>query len=119
VAGIGLGDSPDSVLALLGAPEQRQTSLGFVFWDYRQRGISLMWDKDSVGVRVIVLRTAAAGSVDGVRVGEGSAVARGRWGTPARVRQKGRYLDFVHSTWLVSAEVVRAKIAEITLMRVD
>jgi hypothetical protein len=117
VGGVGLGDLRATVLQALGPPERRQTSLGFLFWDYPARGMSLMWDRDSDGVRVIVMRTPAAGAVEGVRVGDRATLARERWGTPTRVRQEGRFLDFVRQSWICSVEVSGGKITEMTLMR--
>jgi hypothetical protein len=119
VGGAGLGDSHAGVLAALGTPVGRQRSLGLVFWDYPQRGFSLIWDQDQDRVRAIVLRTPAAGPVEGVRVGDSVTSLRARWGTPVRVRQRGRFLDFARQDWTCSFEVARGRVAEITLMRAE
>jgi hypothetical protein len=51
-----------------------------------------------------------------VRVGDPLAVAKARWGAPARSRQGGRYLDFARAGWVLSVEVADNRINEITLM---
>lgn len=116
VGGVALGDSAAAVLTALGDPQHRQQSLGLRFWDYPRLGISLTWDKDDDRLRVIVLSAPRAGEVDGVRVGDSVVVLRRRWGSPARVRQKGRFLDFVRHGWTCTAELRQGRVAEITLL---
>jgi len=116
VGGVALGDSAAAVLAALGEPQHRQQSLGLRFWDYPRLGISLTWDKDDARVRVIVLSAPRAGEVEGVRVGDSVVVLRSRWGSPARVRQTGRFLDFVRHGWTCTAEVRQGRVVEITLL---
>jgi hypothetical protein len=116
IGGVALGDSAAAVLTALGDPQHRQQSLGLRFWDYPRMGISLTWDKDDDRVRVIVLSSPRAGEVDGVRVGDSVVVLRRRWGSPARVRQKGRFLDFVRHGWTCTAELRQRRVVEITLL---
>lgn len=74
-----------------------------------------MWDRDAGVLRVIVLHKRLAGDVDGVRVGDSVEVATRRWGTPVRIRQAGRYRDFVRRGFATSVEVKDGRIVEITL----
>lgn len=113
--GVTLGDSAATVLRALGAPDRRQASLGFRFWEYRRRGLSLTWDNTDDRVHVIVLLDSAAGVVAGVRVGDSVAAVRSRWGSPARVRERGRFLDFVRRGWTCTAEVRNGRVTEITM----
>jgi hypothetical protein len=119
VGGVSLGDSTATVLAVLGKPEHRQQLLGFVTWEYPTRGLTLMWDRDQHTVRVMVVVKRRVGAVAGVRVGDPSSVARAEWGEPVRVRQDGRFLDFLHPAWAATAEVVKGKIVEITMQRAE
>jgi hypothetical protein len=119
VAGIGLGDQAASVLERLGRADRQQKSLGMSFWEYDARGITLIWKDRSAGVQGIVVSKPAAGALDEVRVGDAAAVARARWGSPVRVRQEGRFLDFVRPGWTLSVEVVDGRIVEITLLAVN
>ena len=118
VGGVALGDSASAVLAALGNPEHRQESLGLRFWDYQRLGISLTWDKDDGRVHVIVLSKRSAGEVAGVRVGDSAATIQTRWGTPARARERGRFLDFVRHGWTCTAEMKQGIVVEITLLLV-
>jgi hypothetical protein len=116
VAGIILRDSSARVLATLGSPERRTKFFAFRVWEYSRRGITLMWSEDDDELRVIILGKPSADDVDGVRVGDRLAVAKARWGAPARSRQDGRYIDFVRAAWVLSVEVANQRINEITLM---
>lgn len=115
VAGITLGDSMPAVLRALGAPDHRQESLGFRFWDYRRRGLSVTWDKTDGRVHVIVVADAGAGAVAGVRVGDPVATVRAQWGTAARLRDHGRFMDFIRRGWTCTADVRHGRVTEITL----
>lgn len=119
VGGVSVGDSAAAVRAALGQPGKRQESFGFVVWEYPERGLMLMWDREERTVRVMVLSRPAAGGVDGVRVGDAGSTLRQRWGSPARVRQDGRFLDFVRHRWTVTAELVGGVVKEITLQLLD
>jgi hypothetical protein len=116
VAGIALGDQPAGVLKRLGRPDREQRSLGMSFWDYERKGITLIWKDMKTGVLGIVLTKADVGAIEGVRVGDTAAAARARLGSPVRVRQEGRFLDFARRGWTLSVEVVEGRIVEITLM---
>ena len=115
IAGIALGDSVPGVLRALGQPDRRQESLGFRFWDYRSRAMSLTWDRTDDRVHVVVVSDSMAGAVDGVRVGDPATAVARRWGSPARVRAHGRFLDFVRRGWTCTAEVRDGRVAEITM----
>jgi len=115
IGGVALGDSAARVRAALGEPDRRDSSLGLGFWDYDRRGVSVIWDRDSGTVRGVVLHKAEAGRVEGVRVGESADRARARWGPATRVRQGGRFLDFVRAGWIHSAELRGGRVMEITV----
>ena len=117
VAGIGLGATAPAVRAALGTPDREQQSLGLRFWDYNGRGITLIWQEGDAGVHGIQVTRPAAGDLGGVKVGDSENTLRKAWGVPARVRQDGRYVDFVGDQWVLSAELSRGKIAQMTLMR--
>lgn len=115
VAGLWLGDRPTTVRQRIGEPDRRQQSLGLDFWDYDRRGLSLIWDLDRPELRVIVLKTSAAGAIEGIRVGDRQALLRVRWGAPARTRQEGRFVDFARAQWVQTAELRDGRVAEITV----
>lgn len=119
IGGVTVGDSAAAVPGALGAPGKRQESFGFVVWEYPERGLTLMWDRDERTVRVMVLSRPGAGAVEGVRVGNAANSLRMHWGTPARVRQDGRFLDFVRNGWSVTGEVVGGVVKAITVQLLD
>lgn len=86
------------------------------FWDYERRGLTIVWREGGTGVLGIVARTQAAGAIGGVRVGDSEARLRRQWGTPARARQEGRFLDFVGAQWVLSIEVRSGHVVQMTLM---
>jgi hypothetical protein len=51
-----------------------------------------------------------------VRVGDSEAALRDQWGTPARIRQDGRFLDYVGDGWVFSVELRERAVGEMTLM---
>ncbi|HEX9608252.1 MAG TPA: hypothetical protein VF962_13560 [Gemmatimonadaceae bacterium] len=116
VAGVSLEMSPQSVSAVLGAPEVEEASLGMRFWEYRTRGITVIWRDDAPGVRAIVLSKRTAGDIRGVRVGDTKSAISTNWGLPVRVRGAGRFLDFAGRQWTLSAEIAKGKAVEITLL---
>ncbi len=116
IAGVVLGDSAAHLRASLGAPDRREISLGFEFWEYERRGIRVVLDRDVGRIRAVVLRTRRAGGVEGVRVGDPAGRARARWGPTARVRQGGRFVDFVRAGWAHSAEMRDGRVVEITVL---
>jgi hypothetical protein len=116
LAGVSLGATPQIVRTVLGPPDRQEESLGMRFWDYERRGITLIWAEREAGVHGIVASRTEAGDVEGIRVGDREAQVRRKWGAPARVRQGGRFLDFIGATWVLSVELHRGRIVEITLM---
>ena len=116
VAGVALGMSVYQARGVVGEAERETESLGMRFWEYPRRGVTLIWKEAEGGVQGIVASRGAAGAVQGVSVGDTEPVLRQRWGHPARVRQDGRFLDFVGAGWVLSAEVKEGTIVEITLM---
>jgi hypothetical protein len=116
LGGVRLGRSPSDVRAVLGQPDRTQESIGMRFWDYARRGITLIWREGNPGVQGIVASRAAAGEIRGVRVGDGEALLRRQWGTPARARQRGRFLDFFGAHWVLSVELHDGTIVQMTLM---
>jgi len=117
--GVHLGMSPAAVRRVLGRPERLQGSLGFKFWDYRQRGLTVIWDEATSAVHGVVLSKRAAGDIQGVRVGDSAAALRARMGPATRIRTDGRFYDFAHRVWTVSFEIANGQIVEITLLAVE
>ena len=116
VAGVFLGMSEAQARGAVGSADRETESLGMRFWDYQRRGVTLIWKEGETGVQGIVVSRGAAGDVGGVKVGDSAVVLRKQWGTPARVRQEGRFLDFIGAGWVLSAEMKEGTIVEITLM---
>lgn len=116
VAGISLGMSPEQAREAVGKADREEESLGMQFWEYTRRGMTLIWKEGSDGVQGIVVSRAGAGDVGGVRIGDAATSLREHWGTPARVRQEGRFLDFIGARWVLSAELKEGTVVEITLM---
>lgn len=116
LGGIRLGSVAHEVRRVLGAPERMQESIGMRFWDYERRGIALIWQEGEAGVLGIVAKRAAAGAIRDVRVGDSEAVLRKEWGEPARIRQEGRFLDYVGDGWVFSVELRDGAVVEMTLM---
>jgi len=116
VAGVTLGMTPRDVGAMLGSPDRQQTSLGMRFWEYPGRGITVIWREDAPGVNAIVVSKRGAGVVREVRVGDATQQVFASWGTPVRVRNSGRFIDFVGRGWTLSAEIANGRAVEITLL---
>jgi len=116
LGGIRLGSSARDVREVLGAPDRTQESIGMRFWDYGRRGITVIWREGESGVHAVVASRAAAGDVEEVRVGDSEALLRSQWGTPARTRQQGRFLDFVGAHWVLSVELREGTVVQMTLM---
>lgn len=87
------------------------------FWEYDARGLTLIWFEDEPQLQGVVLRRPTAGAVAGVRVGDDTGTLARVWGTPSRVRQDGRFWDFVLDDWVLSVEVMDGHIASLTLLR--
>jgi hypothetical protein len=116
ISGIILGMSAEDVGGVLGAPELVEQSLGMRFWEYRSRGLTVIWRDDIPGVSAIVVSKRAAGAINGVRVGDSGRAISDNWGPPLRVRSAGRFLDFAGRAWTLSAEMANGKAIEITLL---
>ena len=54
----------------------KQMSLGMRFWEYRARGITVIWRDDAPGSHGIVVSKRIAGEMNGVRVGTSTRSAR-------------------------------------------
>jgi hypothetical protein len=67
-------------------------------------------------VQGIVVRRSTAGRVRGITVGDSEVRLRNVWGSPARVRQGGRFLDFIGAGWVLSAELRDGSVVEVTIM---
>ena len=115
VAGIGIGSTTAAVRSRLGSPDRQEESLGLRFWEYSKRALTVIWRDDTTGVQGIVVRGQAAGSLGGIQVGDATSSLQQRWGVPTRVRQDGRYMDFVGNRWVLSAEVAGGHVVSLTL----
>jgi len=116
LAGVALGSTPQSVRTVLGPPDRQEASLGLRFWGYERRGITLIWRDGEAGVHGIVASRSEAGDVEGVRVGDRESDMRRKLGEPARVRQGGRFLDWVGANWVLSVELHEGRVVEMTLL---
>jgi hypothetical protein len=116
VAGVALGTTSMDVRTSLGKPDREQESLGMRFWDYTHRGVSVIWREGNRGVHGIVVSRVGA-DVSGIKVGDAEIVVRSTLGVPARVRQDGRFLDYVGVDWVLSIELVNGSVSQITLLR--
>jgi hypothetical protein len=108
--------SAAEVRVALGGPEIQQTSLGMRFWEYRARGITVIWRDDAPGAHGIVVSKRIAGHMDGVRVGDETRNISSQWGPTVRIRQSGRFLDFSGNGWTLSAEIAGGRAVELTLL---
>ncbi|HET8712744.1 MAG TPA: hypothetical protein VFM23_03580 [Gemmatimonadales bacterium] len=115
IGGAALGDAPSAVIASMGRPDRRQEYFGYLVWDYLDRGVTVMIDRDQRRVRVVVLSKRDAGAVEGVRVGDRLNDLTAAWGAATRVRQDGRFRDFARHGWFVTVEVQNSSILEITV----
>ena len=119
IAGVSLGDSASVVAAQLGAPDSHQELIGVVAWDYTARGLTVMWNQTDRRVRVMVLSKREGGVAEGVRVGDPVHVAKEQWGEPTRIRQDGRYWDFVRGAWAATLEIRDGNVITITLQAAE
>ena len=87
------------------------------FWDYFRQQVTVIWREDERGVQGIVVRGARAGAVSGVKIGDVRVAALQSLGSPTRVRQYGRYLDFVGAHWVLTVEVAHDTVVQMTLMQ--
>jgi predicted Zn-dependent protease len=98
IAGVKLGDNRANVIKVLGQPDAVAEVKEGALWHYKSLGIAIGVDT-SGGVAFIALLTPAAGSVDGVRVGDPVGAARAKWGTPSDVEQDA--ITFDRGTWVI------------------
>jgi hypothetical protein len=117
IAGVGLGDTAPEVVRVIGRPDRESITLGIRFWDYKARALTVIWRDGEPGLQGLVARGPEAGRVQGVRVGDPADAARRTWGEPTRVRQEGRFVDFVRPDWVISVELAEGKVRELTVMR--
>ena len=117
VAGVGIGDTAPDVRTTLGNPDRQQETLGIRFWDYFRQQVTVIWREDESGVQGIVVRGVRAGAVSGVKIGDVRVAALQSLGNPTRVRQYGRYLDFVGAHWVLTVEVAHDTVVQMTLMQ--
>jgi len=117
VAGIGIGSSAFAVRTALGKPDKEEESLGMRFWDYTQRQLTVIWTDEATGVHGLVLRGARSGALGGAAVGDSDRVLLRAWGPPTRVRQEGRFFDYVGDRWVMSAEIVAGRVVQLALLR--
>ncbi|HWP36035.1 MAG TPA: hypothetical protein VNL18_00635 [Gemmatimonadales bacterium] len=116
IAGISLGMTAEQTRGAVGRADRESESLGMRFWEYSRRGVTVIWKEGEAGVHGIVASRPAAGQVSGVKIGDPEVELRNTWGTPARERQSGRFLDFIGAGWVLSAELRDGKVVQITLM---
>ena len=116
IAGVRLGMSVEQARGVVGKAERETASLGMRFWEYPRRGVTVIWKEDVPGVQGVVATRGSAGAVRGVKVGDAESVLHKEWGTPARVRQDGRFRDYTGAGWVLSAEIRDGMVLEITLM---
>ena len=117
VAGISVGNTEYSVRSTLGDPERKEAALGMTLWHYAQRQMTILWRDGESGVHGVVVAGEKAGDVDGVKIGDTREASIRLWGVPARIRQDGRYLDFVGAHWVLTVEVWHDTVVQMTLMR--
>ncbi|HXV87199.1 MAG TPA: hypothetical protein VD793_10890, partial [Gemmatimonadales bacterium] len=116
VAGVRLGMTVEQARRAVGRAEREGESLGMRFWEYPRKGMTVIWKEGTEGVQGIVVNSARAGAARGIKVGDSEDALRRQWGTPARDRQEGRFLDFIGAGWVLSAELKDGVVVEITLM---
>lgn len=117
IAGVGLGDTAPEVVRVIGRPDREVETLGLRFWDYKARALTVIWHDGEPGLQGLVARGRESGRVEGIQVGDAAASARRAWGEPSRVRQDGRFVDFIRARWVISIEVADGRVRELTVMR--
>ncbi|HVV65626.1 MAG TPA: hypothetical protein VHC42_09150 [Rhizomicrobium sp.] len=101
VAGLNLGDSEQQVISALGTPDSvAKTELGDQL-DYRTRGLEVIVAKD--GVCEIHLMSAAAGDIDGVKIGDSAQDVVLKWGAPKG--GQGRTAIFGGRDWGIAVQL--------------
>jgi hypothetical protein len=101
VVGVRLGDSEQDVVKALGKPDAiAQTGLGDQL-EYRTRGVEVIVAKD--GVCEIRLLSAAAGDIDGVKIGDTAQDVVLKWGAPKG--GQGRTAIFGGRDWGIAVQL--------------
>jgi hypothetical protein len=116
VSGATIGDTQLDVVAVLGDPDRKDDALGLEFWHYSQRQLTVLWREGEDRAHGIVVGGANAGAVATVTVGDLREAAIRAWGVPARIRQDGRFLDYVGSHWVLTLEVWHDTVVQMTLL---
>jgi predicted Zn-dependent protease len=114
VAGVMLGETRAQVGTALGMPDATRDVEGGVLWHYPARGLVVGIDA-SQHVALVVLTSAAAGDVEGVRVGSPVRAALERWGK-ATERGEGT-LAFDRGGWVVLVSEAKGMIDGLAVRR--
>ena len=77
----------------------------------------MLWRAGDARAHGIVVAGANAGALDSVKVGDTREAAIHAWGVPKRIREDGRYLDYVGSHWVLTLEVWQGTVVQMTLLR--
>ena len=113
VQGIALGSSAAQVRNSWGDPTMTKSKGSMTIMDYETRGIDLIVSP-SEGVVAIVLNTKAAGSLDGVRVGDPAGAVGARWGTP--IESGDDYQLYRRGSWLQAVAIQYGVISGLALL---
>ncbi len=116
VAGIALGTPAAQLYRALGAPGERDTLEYGVMWQYPKQGVYYIVGEEG-GVLVACLYTAAAGSIAGVRVGDGLAAALRILGPITERERDGneQTLSFDRGEWQIVVHAVDGVVDQIGL----
>jgi hypothetical protein len=98
VAGIALGDTEKHVLDVLGAPTSTSPMGAGTLHEYQAAGLEIT-TTPADGVSIIRLRTSAAGSIDGIKIGDNVSTVIAKWGHPNA--GQGRVALFNAGVWTV------------------
>lgn len=102
IAGVALGDSREHIETLLGKAPETRAARGGVALLYVERGVVVMLNAQRQAA-VVYLLTAAAGTLDGVRVGDARDTVLRRWGEPTAVQ--GAQALYLAGDWAVIVEL--------------
>ncbi|MGD0866021.1 MAG: hypothetical protein ABSA49_10755 [Rhizomicrobium sp.] len=102
VAGIALGDTEQHVRDVLGAPSSTAQMGAGTAYEYPAAGLEIVATQAD-GVSIIRLRTPAAGSIDGLEIGDDIADVVAKWGQPND--GQGRVALFSAGVWTVEVRL--------------
>jgi hypothetical protein len=86
VAGVHLHDKRPQLDAALGTPDQvTDIRPGFQLLTYTSRGVAVLYPAPS-GAETIYLKTAEAGSLGGIKVGDARSTVLSKWGPPTQTQ---------------------------------